>query len=140
MNPFICVNTIIKLAVSFGKMLRVNNNDLFYALLITQLVGVLFTLAFGWLAKRVGAKKGILVGLVGYTLICIGAAFMQKGAAWQFYALAISVGMVQGGVQALSRSLFASMVPKENSAELFGFYSTMAKFASLLGPAVLWLV
>ena len=82
----------------------------------------------------------ILLGLGGYAIICILASQMDEGVAWQFYALAIGVGSVQGGTQALSRSLFASMIPQGQSAEFFGFFSTMSKFAGILGPLLLGIV
>ena len=115
----------------------VDEGDLILALILTQVIGVPCALGFGWLGGRIGAQKGILIGLGGYTLICVGAAFMQKGIAWQFYAMAIGVGIVQGGVQGLSRSLFASMIPRAQSGEFFGFFSTMSKFAGILGPILL---
>ena len=134
------IGTFIKLAASFGGMMGVKQNDLILALILTQIVGVPCALAFGWLAKWIGAKRGILLGLAGYAIICVLASFMQKGVAWQFYALAMGVGLVQGGTQALSRSLFASMIPREQAAEFFGFFSTTSKFAGILGPVLLGIV
>ena len=133
------IGTIIKMAAAFGHSLGVGMGDLMLALIVTQLVGVPCALAFGAAARRTGAKAGILAGLVVYLLICVGAAFMSR--TWHFYALAIGVGLVQGGTQALSRSLFASMTPPARSAEFFGFFSTVEKFAGILGPlllGVLW--
>lgn len=133
------VGTIIKLAVPFGDALGVEEFHLIMALIITQVVGIPCALGFGRLAKRIGAKKGILMGVAGYALICIFAQFLEES--WHFYVLAISVGIVQGGVQALSRSLFATMIPQAQSAEFFGFFSTMEKFAGIIGPfilAMLW--
>jgi len=129
------IGTIIKMATAFGNSLGVGRDHLMKALVITQIVGVPCAIAFGALAKRIGAKAGILIGLAAYAAICVFAAFMKD--AWHFYALAIAVGLVQGGTQALSRSLFATMIPKGQTGEFFGFFSTMEKFAGILGPLVL---
>jgi len=101
---------------------------------MTQFVGIPFTLLFGKMAKRVGTKRSIYLALGVYTLISIGGYFMNT--AWHFWVLAGLVGLVQGGSQALSRSLFGSMVPKAKSAEFFGFYDVSSKFAGIAGPAV----
>ncbi len=133
------IGTIIKMASAFGYSMGVPEGDLMLALIVTQVVGVPCALGFGRLARRVGPKAGILLGLGAYAAICVGAAFMSR--TWHFYALAIGVGLVQGGTQALSRSLFASMIPKARSGEFFGFFSTMEKFAGIAGPlllSVLW--
>jgi MFS transporter, UMF1 family len=132
------IGTIIKMATAFGNSLGVNRDDLMKALVVTQIVGVPCAIAFGSLAKRIGAKTGILIGLGGYTAICGFAAFMKD--TWHFYALAIAVGLVQGGTQALSRSLFATMIPKGQTGEFFGFFSTMEKFAGILGPLILGMI
>ncbi len=129
------VDTIIKLATPFGVSIGIAKEHLLGALIATQIVGVPCALAFGLLAKRIGAKAGILIGLGGYVGVCTAALFVYE--AWHFYALAIGVGLVQGGVQALSRSLFASMTPKGQSGEFFGFFSTIAKFGGILGPFLL---
>src|SRR5207344_1904070 len=86
------------------------------------------------LAGRIGAKAGIFIALVVYTGISVLGYFMTT--AWQFFVLAFLVGTVQGGSQALSRSLFARMIPKEKSSEYFGFFSVFEKFAGVLGPAL----
>jgi UMF1 family MFS transporter len=101
-------------------------------LLITQFIAFPAALAFGWLGNRLGAKRAILAGLVGYVLITLMAVQMDNSS--DFYLLALSVGLVQGGVQALSRSLYASLIPAEQAAEFFGFYNMLGKFASVLGP------
>jgi UMF1 family MFS transporter len=132
------IGTIIKMATVFGNSLGVKRDDLMLALVITQIVGVPCALGFGWLAKRIGAKPGILLGLSVYVGICVFANFMSQGR--HFYVLAIAVGLVQGGTQALSRSLFASMIPKGQSGEFFGFFSTMEKFAGIVGPLLLGLL
>ena len=126
------------MATAFGNSLGVQRNVLMIALVVTQIVGVPCALAFGSLAKRIGAKTGILIGLGAYAGICGFAAFMKES--WHFYALAIAVGVVQGGTQSLSRSLFATMIPKGQTGEFFGFFSTMEKFAGILGPLLLGLL
>jgi UMF1 family MFS transporter len=89
-------------------------------------------LLFGLLAGWIGAKRAIFVGLAAYLVISVLGFYMQT--VTQFYVLAILVGLVQGGTQALSRSVFASMIPKEKSGEFFGFYSVFNKFAGIFGP------
>jgi UMF1 family MFS transporter len=131
------IGTIIKMAAAFGNSLGVKTGDLMTALVVTQVVGVPCALAFGLLARRIGPKAGILLGLSTYAGICVFAAFMSR--TWHFYALAAAVGLVQGGTQALSRSLFASMVPPTRTGEFFGFFSTVEKFAGILGPVLLGL-
>ena len=126
------VDTVIFMSVDYGKALGFDSSNLIQALLITQFVAFPAALVFGWLGNRWGAKRGILLGLAGYVLITVGASQMQTVNG--FYALALSVGLVQGGVQALSRSLFASLIPSDQAAEFFGFYNMLGKFASVLGP------
>ena len=132
------IGTIIKMATVFGNSLGVKQTDLMLALVITQVVGIPCAIGFGALARRTGAKAGILLGLSVYAGICVFANFMSQS--WHFYVLAIAVGLVQGGTQALSRSLFASMIPQGQSGEFFGFFSTMEKFAGIVGPFLLGLL
>jgi len=132
------IGTIIKMATIYGAEIGIGQTDLIGALLLTQIVGIPFSLLFGRLAKRLGAKRSIYLALVVYTLICIAGFFMTK--AWHFWVLAGLVGLVQGGSQALSRSLFGRMVPKAKSAEFYGFYDVSSKFAGIAGPAVFALV
>jgi len=112
--------------------------DLIGALLMTQFVGIPFSLLFGKFGKKIGTKRAIMLGLAWYTLITIAGYFMSQ--AWHFWALAFMVGMVQGGTQALSRSLFGQMAPKARSAEFFGFYKISSKFAGIAGPFLFGLV
>jgi UMF1 family MFS transporter len=128
------INTIIKLAAAYGDEIGVDHNDMLVALILTQFVGFPCSIGFGALAGYIGAKRSILAGLSAYTLICIAGFFMKTPA--HFYALAIMVGVVQGGTQALSRSLFVTMVPRMRSAEFFGFFSTGEKFAGVIGPVI----
>jgi len=132
------IGTVMKMAVAYGDEIGIGTLDLVGAILLTQAVGVPFTILFGRLAGRIGAKKGILSGLGIYMLIAIGGYFMTR--AIHFWALACLVGVAQGGSQALSRSLYASMVPKKKSAEFFSFYNISGKFAGVMGPAVFALV
>jgi MFS transporter, UMF1 family len=101
---------------------------------MVQFVGIPFAVLFGKLAGRIGAKQAIFLSLVVYTGISIIGYNMT--AAWQFYLLAFLVGTVQGGSQALSRSLFATMIPRHKSSEFFGFFAVFEKFAGIFGPAV----
>jgi UMF1 family MFS transporter len=127
------IGTIIRMAGVYGRGLGIGQQDLLVALLIAQLVGIPFTFLIASLAGRFGAKRMILFGLTVYVGVTISAFFMRS--AGQFYVLAAVVGLVQGGCQALSRSLFASMIPKHKSSEFFSFYGVLDKFAGMLGPA-----
>ncbi|MEJ2736498.1 MAG: MFS transporter [Anaerolineae bacterium] len=132
------IGTIMKMATAYGDEIGIGLTDMVIALIITQFVGIPFSFGFGWLARRLGTKRSILLALVVYTLISITGYFMQT--ATLFYILAFAVGMVQGGSQALSRSLYGAMVPKSQSAEFFGFFSTSSKFAGILGPLLFGVV
>ncbi|MFN3786003.1 MAG: MFS transporter, partial [Thiothrix sp.] len=126
------VDTVILMAVDYGKALGFGTEHLIQALLITQFVAFPAALGFGWLGNRLGEKRGILLGLAGYVLITLLAARMSQ--VEEFYLLDGAVGLVQGGVQALSRSWYASLIPVEQAAEFFGFYNMLGKFAAILGP------
>ncbi len=128
------IGTIIKMATIYGAEIGIDQTDLIGALLMTQFVGIPFAFAFGRLARLLGTKNSIMVGLFVYTLISIGGYFMET--ALHFWILAFLVGTVQGGTQALSRSLFGSMLPKSKTAEFFGFYGMSSKFAGIVGPLV----
>jgi UMF1 family MFS transporter len=126
------VQTIIKMAAAYGTEIGINQGALIAAFVLVQFVGVPCAFAFGWIASRVGAKPAIVAGLLVYVAITILGYFMRT--ATDFFVLATLVGTVQGGVQALSRSLFASMIPPHKSGEFFGFYSIFEKFAGIFGP------
>jgi MFS transporter, UMF1 family len=126
------VDTIVRMAVDYGLALGFDSRDLIAALLLVQFVGFPAALFFGWLGQRIGPKPGILIGLGVYAAITIWAFFMDQ--TWEFYGMAVAIGLVQGGVQALSRSLYARLIPKQASAEFFGFYNLLGKFAAVLGP------
>ncbi len=127
------IGTIIRMASLYGAQLGIAQEHLIAALLLVQFVGVPFAFVFGWLAGRIGAKRAIFLALAVYAGISILGYFMRT--AIHFYALAILVGTVQGGSQALSRSLFASMIPRERSSEFFGFFAVTERTAGILGPA-----
>jgi UMF1 family MFS transporter len=132
------IGTIIKMATIYGTEIGIGQTDLIGALLLTQFIGIPFSLLFGKLAKRTGTKRSIYIALAVYTVISILGYFMTE--AWHFWVLAAMVGLVQGGSQALSRSLFGVMVPKAKTAEFYGFYDISSKFAGIVGPAVFALV
>ena len=126
------IGTIIKMATIYGNEIGIGQTDLIGALLMVQFVGIPFSFAFGWLAKKIGTKNSIYLSLGVYTLISIGGYFMSS--AVHFWMLGFSVALVQGGSQALSRSLYGRMVPKAQSAEFFSFFSVSGKFAGMFGP------
>ena len=129
------VNTVIKMAVDYGLSLGFGPADLMKALLLTQFVGFPAALAFGWLGRRIGARRGIFLALSVYAGVTCYAYFIQS--ARDFYVLAVAVGLVQGGIQSLSRSYFGRLVPEGKSSEFFGFYNMMGKFAAVLGPLLM---
>jgi UMF1 family MFS transporter len=128
------IQTIIKMATAYGTELGIRQSALIGAILLVQFVGIPCSFLFGMLAGRIGAKQSLFLGLLVYTAISILGFFMKT--ALHFYVLAGLVGMVQGGTQALSRSLFASMIPHHKSGEFFGFFSVFEKFAGIFGPLI----
>ena len=126
------ITTIQKMAAPYGAELGISDNALIGSILIVQFVGVPFSFLFGGLAGRISTKKAIFVGLAVYAVISVFGFFMQT--ATHFLILALLVGTVQGGTQGLSRSLFASMIPRHKSGEFFGFFSVFSKFAGIFGP------
>ena len=132
------IQTIIKMASVYGTEIGIGQGDLITAILLVQFIGIPCAFAFGSIAGRIGAKRSIFVGLAVYTGICVFAYFMKS--AREFYILAVLVGLVQGGTQALSRSLFATLIPKHKSGEFFGFFSVFEKFGGILGPLAFALV
>jgi UMF1 family MFS transporter len=128
------INTIIRMAASYGTELGLRRNALITAILIVQFVGIPFSFLFGALAGWIGAKRSIFVALAVYTLTSVLGYYMKTER--DFYVLAIMVATVQGGSQALGRSLFASMIPRDKSSEFFGFFSVFEKFGAILGPAL----
>ena len=132
------IGTIIKMATAYGDEIGIRMTHMIAALIITQFVGIPSSFLFGLLAARLGAKTCILLALAVYALISAAGYFMNS--AVHFYVLALMVGTVQGGSQALSRSLYGAMVPKHKASEFFGFYSTSTKFAGLFGPLLFGIV
>jgi len=128
------IGTIVKMATAYGAEIGIGLGAMMAALVLTQAVGVPCAFLFGRLAGRVGAKRAVLAALTVYAAISVGGYFLA--ATWHFFLLAGLVGTVQGGAQALSRSLFAAMVPRHKAAEFFGFYSTSGKLAGVAGPLV----
>ncbi|WP_237062598.1 MFS transporter [Microbulbifer zhoushanensis] len=126
------VGTVIRMAVAYGRALGFERSHLILALLLVQFVGFPAAVAFGYLGARIGARRGIYIGLGVYILVCSWGAFIRSP--WEFFAIAVLIGLVQGGVQALSRSLYAQLIPAEKSGQFFGFYNLMGKFAALIGP------
>ena len=130
------IQTIQKMATTYGKEMGIANSVLITAILVVQFVGVPFSFLFGAIANRIGAKRAIFIGLLVYAGISILGYYMRTAA--HFVLLAAMVATVQGGTQALSRSLFASLIPTHKSGEFFGFYSVFEKFASIFGPLLFW--
>jgi UMF1 family MFS transporter len=128
------IQTIIKMATAYGTEIGIGQSALIGAILLVQFVGIPCSFLFGMLAHRIGAKSALFLGLMAYTAISLLGYFMKT--AFHFYVLAGLVGTVQGGTQALSRSLFASMIPRHKSGEFFGFFSVFEKFAGIFGPLI----
>jgi UMF1 family MFS transporter len=128
------IGTMIRMASLYGTQVGIDQGSLIAALLMVQFVGIPFAILFGKLAARIGPKNAILGSLVVYTITAVLAFAMTT--ATHFFILAFLVGTVQGGSQALSRSLFASLIPKWQSSEFFGFFSVFEKFAGIFGPLI----
>ena len=129
------VNTVIKMAIDYGGALGLPTAGLMAALLLTQFVAFPAALVYGAIGNRVGARPAILAGLVVYIGVTLWATRLDSIAA--FFGMAVVVGLVQGGVQSLSRSLFGQFVPPGKSAEYFGFYNMLGKFATVFGPVLI---
>jgi UMF1 family MFS transporter len=133
------IQTMIRMATTYGSEIGLPENAMITALLMTQFIGVPCAFAFGAVAGRIGAKLSVFLGLAVYSVITVLGYYMSTAA--HFFILATLVGMVQGGTQALSRSLFASMIPRHKSSEFFAFFSVFERYAGVLGPAVFaWVV
>jgi UMF1 family MFS transporter len=129
------VDTIIVMALDYGLSIGFKADDLIVALLITQFIGFPSALVFGRLGERIGAKRAILIGIAVYLAITVYGAFIDETR--EFFVLACMIGLVQGGVQALSRSLYSRIIPAEQSAEFFGFYNMLSRFATVAGPVLI---
>ena len=138
------VGTIIKMSTAYGTSLGLGSTGMILALLVTQIVAVPFAIWFSKLGEKIGDIKVILMGVGIYTVVCVLGFIMGLGmeesfltnsqALTIFWILAVLVGTSQGGIQALSRSYYGKMIPKEKSNEYFGFFEIFGKFASVIGP------
>ena len=126
------------LSIIYGAEIGIPREFIFLTFLVVQFVGIPFTFAYGWLAGRIGVKSGLMLALAVYFGVCIYASFIDSPT--QFLILGMIVATSQGGAQALSRSIFASIVPKTKSSEFFGFFSVSAKFAGIFGPLIFAIV
>ena len=129
------VDTVIKMAVDYGSSLGFDSSSLIVALLIVQFVAFPAALLYNLFSRKIGVKRGLLVAIVAYGFITILGVLMQH--VWQFYALAILVGLFQGGIQALSRSFYTRLIPEKKAAEFFGFFNMLGKFATVIGPLLM---
>ncbi len=129
------VDTIIRMAVDYGASLGFESSSLIVALLIVQFVAFPAALAYNAFAKRIGIKRSLYVAIIAYCFLTILGVLMQE--VWHFYALAILVGLFQGGIQALSRSFYTRLIPEKKAAEFFGFFNMLGKFAAVIGPALM---
>ncbi len=129
------VDTVVRMAVDYGMSLGFDSNDLMVALLLTQFVGFPAAILFGRLGERRGAREGVMIAIFVYFMVIVWAYQMEN--TWEFYTLAVIIGLVQGGIQALSRSFYARIIPRTRSGEFFGFYNMMGKFAAVLGPLIM---
>ena len=129
------IDTIVRMATAYGTDIGLDASSMITALILTQFVGFPSTLIFGYFADRLGFKKILTIGILIYILISIFASRITT--ATEFYAMAIVVGLVMGGVQAVSRAYFSSIIPKDKEAQFFGFYNLVGKSAVVAGPALL---
>ncbi|MBS4196133.1 MFS transporter [Lederbergia citri] len=129
------VGTIISMATAYGTDMGISSTSLLIILFATQVVAAPFAILYGKFSDKFGAKKMLYVGIIVYIIVCIYAVFMKT--ALDFWILAMLVATSQGGIQALSRSYYAQMIPKEKANEFFGFYNIIGKFASIMGPLLL---
>jgi UMF1 family MFS transporter len=131
------VQTVIKITpVYASETLDLSTTTIAAVFVVIQLVAFFGALSFGWLADRVGAKRAILISIAGWTLATVGGYLLPAGQVAPFLLLGVLAGLVLGGVQALSRSLYGSMIPEEASAEFFGFYSVFSRFSAIFGPLI----
>ncbi len=132
------VDTIIRMAISIGTALEFDPSSLIVALLIVQFVAFGGSLLYSLLAKKIGAKQSLYIGIAGYSVITMVGFFMNQ--VWHFYALAVAIGLFQGGIQAISRSLYSRIIPKNKAAEFYGFFNLLGKFAAVIGPSLMGVI
>jgi UMF1 family MFS transporter len=132
------VNTVIKMAVDYGLALGFPSTSLITALLLTQFVAFPAALLFGWLGNRLGTRTALLIAIAVYLVVTVWAYWLDNVA--EFYLMAAVIGLVQGGVQSLSRSFYGRLIPPEKSGEFFGFFNMMGKFATVIGPVLMGVV
>lgn len=129
------VDTVIKMAVKMGSSIGFETSDLIIALLMVQFIAFPSALIYSWFAKKIGVKNAVFVAISGYSIATFLAYFMETRI--HFFGLAMIIGLFQGGIQALSRSLYARLIPKNREAEFYGFYNMLGKFASVIGPLLM---
>ena len=129
------VDTIIRMAVDYGTSIGFTTSSLITALLLVQFVAFPATLGFNWYASKIGIKKAIYTAIIGYSTITLFAALVKEE--WHFYILAILIACFQGGIQSLSRSMYARIIPIKKAAQFYGFYNMLGKFASIIGPPLM---
>ena len=129
------VNTVISMSTSYGTQLGIDSTQLVIALLVTQFVAFPCAILYGRMAGKYGCKPMIVAAVVAYMCIVFFAAFFLRSAV-EFWILAILVGMFQGGIQALSRSYYGKIIPKDHANEYYGFYDIFGKTASILGTFI----
>ncbi|CAJ1196567.1 hypothetical protein CPR19092_LGOLGGFK_01866 [Companilactobacillus paralimentarius] len=132
------VDTIFTMATAIGMDIGIKTSELMIVMLVVQLIAVPFSILFGWFADKTSTRKGILLGIVVYLLICLYALNLKSS--FDFWILAILVGTSQGGLQALSRSYFGKIIPKESGSEFYGFYNILGKFSAVMGPFIVAIV
>ena len=132
------VDTIIRMATDYGTALGFPSSSLIVALLITQFVAFPSALLYSFFGHRIGIRRALLIAIAGYVVIACFGFFMTSVV--QFYVLAICIGLFQGGIQALSRSYYARLIPEEQSAQFYGFFNMLGRFAAIIGPLLLGIV
>ena len=132
------VNTVIRVGATYGTELGIPQARLLQAILAVQFIGLPCAYLYSRMAARTSTRKAIYLALATYLVICVLGYLMTE--TWHFFLLAALIGTAQGGAQALSRSLFASLIPKEKSSEFFGFYGIGERFSGIMGPALFWLM
>jgi Permeases of the major facilitator superfamily len=132
------VDTIFTMATSIGMDMGITTTTLMLVLLVVQLIAFPFSIFYGWLANKTSTRTGILLGIIIYFCICLYALRLKSTT--DFWILAVLVGTSQGGIQALSRSYFGRLIPKESGSEFFGFYNILGKFSAVLGPVLVGIV